>query len=72
MGSTIIIKQNIFLKIVKHISINTDKGDVFMPKDSQPDNKFSRLVKSNYDTPITRESAKNQNATTKKQSADRK
>jgi len=43
-----------------------------MPKDSQPDNKFSRLEKSNYNTPITRESAKNQNATTKKQSANRK
>ena len=42
-----------------------------MPKDSQPDNKFSRLVKSKYNTPITRETAKNQNATTKKQSADR-
>ncbi|MGV8983051.1 hypothetical protein [Clostridium sp.] len=52
--------------------MNIDKGDVFMPKDSQPDNKFSRLVKSNYDTPITRETGKNQNATTKKQSADRK
>ncbi|WAG46033.1 hypothetical protein LL127_00255 [Clostridium estertheticum] len=51
---------------------NTKKGDVFMPKDSQPDNKFSRLVKSNYNTPITRETAKNQNATNKKQSADRK
>ena len=42
-----------------------------MTKDSQPDNKFARLVKSNYDTPITRETAKNQNNTTKKQSADR-
>lgn len=43
-----------------------------MPKDSQPDNKFSRLAKSNYDTPITRETGKNQNATSKKQSAKRK
>jgi len=34
---------NIFLKIVKTIDINIYKGDVFMPKDSQPDNKFSRL-----------------------------
>ena len=42
-----------------------------MTKDSQPDNKFVRLVKSNYDTPITRESAKNHNNTTKKQTADR-
>ena len=42
-----------------------------MPKDSQPDKKITRLVKSNYDTPITRETAKNQNNTTKKQSADR-
>ncbi|WLC86341.1 hypothetical protein KTC97_13920 [Clostridium estertheticum] len=60
------------MKIVKPINNNTKKGDVFMPKDSQPDNKFSRLVKSNYNTPITRETAKNQNATNKKQSADRK
>jgi hypothetical protein len=59
------------LKIAKPISINIYKGDVFMPKDSQPDNKFSRLVKSNYDTPITRESANNQSNTTKKQSAKR-
>ena len=64
--------QYIFFKIAKHITINKAKGDVFMPKDSQPDNKFSRLVKSNYDTPITRETAKNQNATNKKQSAHKK
>jgi len=63
---------HILLKIAKHINIIIEKGDVFMPKDSQPDNKFSRLVKSNYDTPITRETAKNQNATNKKQSADKK
>jgi len=63
---------NIFFKIAKTIGININKGDVFMPKDSQPDNKFSRLEKSNYDTPITRETAKNQNATNKKQSADKK
>jgi len=43
-----------------------------MPKDSQPDNKFARLVKSNYDTPITRETGKNKNATNKKQSTDPK
>ena len=42
-----------------------------MTKDSQPDNKFARLVKSNYNTPLTRETAKNQNNTTKKQTADR-
>ncbi|GAA0724001.1 hypothetical protein GCM10008905_17340 [Clostridium malenominatum] len=42
-----------------------------MPKDSQPDNKKARLEKANYQTPITRESAKNSNRTTKKQSADR-
>ena len=42
-----------------------------MPKDSQPDNKMSRMIKSNGDTPITRESAKNSNRTTKKQSSKR-
>jgi hypothetical protein len=63
---------NIYLELAKHINIDIYKGDVYMPKDSQPDNKYARLVKSNYDTPITRESAKNQNNTTKKQSADRK
>lgn len=42
-----------------------------MTKDSQPDNKHDRLVKSNFDTPITRETAKNQNRTTKKQSIAR-
>lgn len=63
---------HIYKKIVKPIIINIEKGDGFMPKDSQPDNKFSRLVKSNYDTPITRETAKNQNPTNKKQSADKK
>ncbi|KYH36006.1 hypothetical protein CLTEP_04000 [Clostridium tepidiprofundi DSM 19306] len=30
-----------------------------MPKDSQPDNKISRIKKSNGDTPITREVRKN-------------
>ncbi|WP_315115076.1 hypothetical protein [uncultured Clostridium sp.] len=44
---------------------------MFMPKDSQPDNKKARMEKSNYQTPITRETAKNSNRTTKKQSAER-
>lgn len=39
-----------------------------MTKDSQPDNKHARMVKSNFDTPITRESAKNSNCTAKKKS----
>lgn len=39
-----------------------------MTKDSQPDNKQARLEKSNFDTPITRETAKNHNRTDKKQS----
>jgi hypothetical protein len=42
-----------------------------MPKDSQPDNKKARMEKCNWYTPITRESAKNSNRTTKKQSAKR-
>ena len=72
MNIKALIKWNIIFKIVKPMTRSIEKGDVFMPKDSQPDNKFSRLVKSNYDTPITRETAKNQNATNKKQSADKK
>lgn len=43
-----------------------------MPKDSQIDKKEVRLAKSNGDTPLTRESAKNSNKTTKKQSTDRR
>lgn len=39
-----------------------------MTKDSQIDNKDARLMKSNSDTPITRETAKNHNKTVKKQS----
>lgn len=39
-----------------------------MPKDSQPDNKRARMEKCNWDTPITRETAKNNNRTNKKQS----
>ncbi|MBU5482997.1 hypothetical protein KQI86_01580 [Clostridium sp. MSJ-11] len=50
---------------------NKKKGKIFMPKDSQPDNKKARMEKSNYQTPITRETAKNSNRTTKKQSAER-
>ncbi|XOQ45374.1 MAG: Glycogen biosynthesis protein GlgD [Clostridium sp.] len=38
-----------------------------MPKDSQPDNKRSRLEKANGQTPITREN-QNQNRNSKKQS----
>lgn len=38
-----------------------------MPKDSQPDNKRSRLQKANGQTPITREN-QNQNRNSKKQS----
>lgn len=41
-----------------------------MPKDSQPDNKRARMEKSDWQTPITRESA-NKNRTTKKQSIKR-
>lgn len=42
-----------------------------MPKDSQPDGKIQRMEKCNWQTPITRETAKNHNSTTKKQSAKR-
>ncbi len=38
-----------------------------MPKDSQPDNKKARIIKSNGQTPITREN-QNQNRNAKKQS----
>ncbi len=41
-----------------------------MPKDSQVDNKKSRKIKSRGQTPLTEEN-KNQNCTTKKQSAKR-
>jgi len=41
-----------------------------MPKDSQPDNKKARAIKSNGQTPLTRE-GQNNNRTTKKQSARR-
>lgn len=39
-----------------------------MPKDSQIDNKLSRQLKSNWDTALTNEEAKNNNRTVKKQS----
>ncbi|MBU5593485.1 hypothetical protein KQI89_17235 [Clostridium sp. MSJ-4] len=39
-----------------------------MTKDSQPDNKIARMEKCNFQTPITRETAKNKNRTIKKQS----
>jgi len=38
-----------------------------MPKDSQPDDKRSRMEKANGQTPITKEN-QNQNRNTKKQS----
>lgn len=39
-----------------------------MPKDSQVDKKEIREAKANFDTPVTRESAKNKSRTAKKQS----
>ena len=39
-----------------------------MTKDSQPDNKVARAEKCNNQTPITSETAKNKNKTSKKQS----
>lgn len=42
-----------------------------MPKDSQPDNKGARMVKCNYQTPITDEEGKNHNRTQKKHSVKR-
>ncbi len=41
-----------------------------MTKDSQIDNKLARRLKSNWDTPLTRESAKNVSRTAKKQSIE--
>ena len=41
-----------------------------MTKDSQPDNKLARKLKSNWETPITDESVKNKNRTRKKQSSE--
>lgn len=41
-----------------------------MTKDSQPDNKYARLRKANYQTPITEE-GHNHNRNTKKQSGNR-
>lgn len=41
-----------------------------MPKDSQPDNKKARKIKSNGQTPITQENM-NHNRNNKKQSAER-
>jgi len=38
-----------------------------MPKDSQPDNKKSRMEKCNYQTPITEEN-RNKNKNAKRQS----
>lgn len=42
-----------------------------MPKDSQPDNKKSRMEKCNYQTQITDEEGKNHNRTAKKHSVKR-
>ncbi|NLZ34453.1 hypothetical protein [Clostridium isatidis] len=42
-----------------------------MPKDSQPDNKYARMAKCNFQTPITDEEGKNHNRTRKKQSVKR-
>lgn len=39
-----------------------------MPKDSQVDNKFARMMKSRGDTTIASEEGKNHNRTSKKQS----
>ena len=42
-----------------------------MTKDSQPDNKISRMEKCNYQTPIPSEEGKNHNRTNKKHSIKR-
>lgn len=42
-----------------------------MPKDSQPDNKKSRMEKCNYKTPVTSEEGKKHNRTLKKHSVKR-
>lgn len=47
------------------------EGEIIMTKDSQIDPKEVRLRKSDGNTPLTRESAKNSNRTAKKQSAKR-
>lgn len=39
-----------------------------MAKDSQPDNKYARMEKCNYQTPLTSEEGKNHNCTRKKHS----
>jgi hypothetical protein len=56
---------------MKKIEIYHLKERSIMPKDSQVDPKDVRLRKSNGNTPLTRESVKNSNRTSKKQSADR-
>ncbi|MDP4119867.1 MAG: hypothetical protein Q8876_02270 [Bacillota bacterium] len=45
------------------------KGDDFLPKDSQPDNKQTREEKANGQTPLTEENH-NQHNNTKKQSTE--
>ena len=52
----------------RHVQkINPRKGGFILAKDSQPDNKKARIIKSNGQTPITRE-AQNHNPNSKKQS----
>ena len=46
------------------------KGGIIMPKDSQPDNKYARMEKCNYQTPITEENH-NHNPNLKKHSVKR-
>lgn len=53
------------------MSKNQNRSDFFMPKDSQPDNKKSRMEKCNYQTPITDEEGKNHNRTAKRHSVKR-
>ncbi|AEB75011.1 conserved hypothetical protein [Clostridium botulinum BKT015925] len=44
---------------------------LLMAKDSQPDNKLARMIKCNFQTPITSEEGKNHNRTLKKHSIKR-
>ena len=51
---------------VKTIMVLAEE-EVFMPKDSQPDNKKARMEKANGQTPITKEN-QNNNKNAKRQS----
>jgi hypothetical protein len=53
------------------LPIKIIEGEIIMTKDSQIDPKEVRLRKSDGNTPLTRESAKNSNRIAKKQSAKR-